>query len=87
MDYLFTGFNDIDFTDQKTGAKIDGVKIYIVYEDLSNEKLTGKIAEGKFLQRSQVNHLGVDFKDLINRRVDIITNIKGHVVNIILKEK
>ncbi|WP_195270666.1 hypothetical protein [Eubacterium sp. 1001713B170207_170306_E7] len=86
MDYLIVGINDIDFTDEKTKAHIDGVKIYFVYEDMLNENLQGCIADGKFLQRSLVKKLPFKLDSVVNKHVDIVTDIKGRIVNIIPKE-
>ncbi|WP_418470917.1 hypothetical protein [Eubacterium callanderi] len=86
MEYLIVGINEVDFTDDK-GKRIQGTRLYFNYLDDTNPNIIGAIADSKWLTKDQVDKFGIDLRTLVRKTVNIVTNMKGKIVNIIPVEK
>lgn len=75
MEYYLLGYQDLDF-DTKDG-KIDGISIFVAYEE---ENVVGKKAEKKFLSRTLINKLKLDFENMVNKKINIYCDLKGRVM-------
>lgn len=86
MEYLIVGINVVDFTDDN-GKRIQGTRLYFNYFDDTNPNIIGVIADSKWLTKEQVDKFGIDLRTLVRKTVNIVTNMKGKIVNIIPVEK
>lgn len=86
MEYLIVGINVVDFTDDK-GNRVQGTRLYFNYIDDTNPNIVGAVADSKWLTKDQVDRFGIDLRSLVRKTVNIVTNMKGKIVNIIPVEK
>ena len=87
MKCTLVGFKSVNFTDDD-GNRVEGIKIYYSYPDITDEKLDGEVTESKFINRKALESFGMSAKDLhgvLGCIIDLDFNPNKKVVGISLK--
>lgn len=78
------GFKTVDFTDEDSGKKVQGISLYISFPDADT---VGEACERQFVSSTILDAYGIkaaDLQEFINGEINIEYNRKGKIGSISL---
>lgn len=79
MKVTLIGFKTVDFTDEDSGKKVQGISLYISFPDADT---VGEACERQFVNKSIFDAAGITSKmleELINDEINIEYNRRGKI--------
>lgn len=80
--YTVVGFKDVDFKDKSSGASVQGVTVYVTFEEEIDKKLNGLMCDKIFIPLSKFKSVCENVK--VGSILDISYNRFGKVGNVTL---
>lgn len=80
--YTVVGFKDVDFKDKSSGASVQGVTVYVTFEEENDTKLKGLMCDKIFIPLSKFESVCENVK--VGSILDISYNRFGKVGNVTL---
>lgn len=80
--YTVVGYKDVDFKDKNTGASVQGVTVFVTFEEETDRKLVGLMCDKIFIPLSKFEFVCNNVK--VGSVLDISYNRFGKVGNVVL---
>lgn len=82
MKVTLIGFKTVDFTDEESGKRVNGISLYISFPDADT---VGEACERQFVSSKILDDSGIkadDLEEFINGEINIEYNRKGKIGSI-----